>query len=152
MILLSASEWGSVLLNWLNAANDFMWTYVIIVLLVFCAVYFTIRTRGVQFVLFKDMIRIMLGLDKKSKAKQAVKEGKKKKIGSFGAFAISLSSRVGTGNLAGVASAIVMGGPGAVFWMWIMALLGAANGFVTFSSLALIPIPHILSYGLAKVA
>ena len=88
MILLSASEWGSVLLNWLNAANDFMWTYVIIVLLVFCAVYFTIRTRGVQFVLFKDMIRIMLGLDKKSKAKQAVKEGKKKKIGSFGAFAI----------------------------------------------------------------
>ena len=130
MILLSASEWGSVLLNWLNAANDFMWTYVIIVLLVFCAVYFTIRTRGVQFVLFKDMIRIMLGLDKKSKAKQAVKEGKKKKIGSFGAFAISLSSRVGTGNLAGVASAIVMGGPGAVFWMWIMALLGAANGFV----------------------
>ena len=130
MILLSASEWGSVLLNWLNAANDFMWTYVIIVLLVFCAVYFTIRTRGVQFVLLKDMIRIMLGLDKKSKAKQAVKEGKKKKIGSFGAFAISLSSRVGTGNLAGVASAIVMGGPGAVFWMWIMALLGAANGFV----------------------
>lgn len=83
MILLSASEWGSVLLNWLNTANDFMWTYVIIVLLVFCAVYFTIRTRGVQFVLFKDMIRIMLGLDKKSKAKQAVKEGKKKKIGSF---------------------------------------------------------------------
>ena len=129
MILSSISGWGNKALEWLNVVNDFMWTYVIIVLLVFCAVYFTIRTRGVQFVLFKDMIKIMLGLDKKG-AEEKEPKGKKK-IGSFGAFAISLSSRVGTGNLAGVASAIVVGGPGAVFWMWIMALLGAANGLVT---------------------
>lgn len=128
MILSSISGWGNKALEWLNVVNDFMWTYVIIVLLVFCAVYFTIRTRGVQFVLFKDMIKIMLGLDKKG-AEEKEPKGKKK-IGSFGAFAISLSSRVGTGNLAGVASAIVVGGPGAVFWMWIMALLGAANGFI----------------------
>lgn len=128
MAFLSISGLGDGILNALNVLNDFMWTYIIIVLLVFCAVYFTIRTRGVQFVLIKDMVRIMLGLDEK---KDAEKEGKKRrKITSFGAFAISLSSRVGTGNLAGVASAIVVGGPGAVFWMWVMALLGAANGFV----------------------
>lgn len=118
---------GNMILDGMNAVNDFMWTYIIIVLLVFCAVYFTIRTRGVQFTLFKDMIRIMLGKDKQEKDNTA---GDKRHVGSFGAFAISLSSRVGTGNLAGVASAIVVGGPGAVFWMWIMALLGAANGFV----------------------
>lgn len=119
---------GDMVLNALNTVNDFMWTYIIIVLLVFCAVYFTIRTRGVQFVLIKDMVRIMLGLDEK---KADAENGKNRsKVSSFGAFAISLSSRVGTGNLAGVASAIVVGGPGAVFWMWVMALLGAANGFV----------------------
>ena len=129
MTILSLSELGDSVLNALNVVNGFMWTYIIIVLLVFCAVYFTIRTRGVQFVLFKDMVRIMLGRDRK-KDESNPKEGKHKKIGSFGAFAISLSSRVGTGNLAGVASAIVVGGPGAVFWMWIMALLGAANGFI----------------------
>ena len=65
----------------------------------------------------------MAGKDRKE---QKIKEG----IGSFGAFAVSLSSRVGTGNLAGVASAIFIGGPGSVFWMWIMALLGAATAFV----------------------
>ena len=126
MTILTQSSMGDMLLNALNSVNDFMWTYIIIVLLVFCAVYFTIRTKGVQFVLIKDMVRIMLGLDEKKEDTGK----KKKKISSFGAFAISLSSRVGTGNLAGVASAIVVGGPGAVFWMWVMALLGAANGFV----------------------
>ena len=126
MTILTQSSMGDMLLNALNSVNDFMWTYIIIVLLVFCAVYFTIRTKGVQFVLIKDMVRIMLGLDEKKEDTSK----KKKKISSFGAFAISLSSRVGTGNLAGVASAIVVGGPGAVFWMWVMALLGAANGFV----------------------
>lgn len=126
MTILTQSSMGDMLLNALNSVNDFMWTYIIIVLLVFCAVYFTIRTKGVQFVLIKDMVRIMLGLDEKKEDTGK----KKKKISSFGAFAISLSSRVGTGNLAGVASAIVVGGPGAVFWMWVMALLGAANGFL----------------------
>lgn len=130
MTILSVVSWSDQTLEMLNTVNDFMWTYIIIVLLVFCAVYFTIRTHGVQFLLFKDMVRIMLGRDKadvKSKSKIHLN---KKNISSFGAFAISLSSRVGTGNLAGVASAIVVGGPGAVFWMWIMALLGAANGFI----------------------
>lgn len=125
---LSLSEMGDMILKALDVTNDFMWTYIIVALLVLCAVYFTIRTRGVQFYLFKDMIRIMLGRDKKS-GKEENGE-RKREVGSFGAFAISLSSRVGTGNLAGVASAIVVGGPGAVFWMWVMAVFGAATAFV----------------------
>lgn len=130
MTILSVVSWSDKTLEMLNTVNDFMWTYIIIVLLVFCAVYFTIRTRGVQFLLFKDMVRIMLGRDKANVKSKSKIHSNKKNISSFGAFAISLSSRVGTGNLAGVASAIVVGGPGAVFWMWIMALLGAANGFI----------------------
>lgn len=111
----------------LNAANDYLWTYVVIVLLVFCALYFTIRLRGVQFRMLKDMWRVMLGRDRKP---VALEEKGTRRIGSFGAFAVSLSSRVGTGNLAGVASAIFVGGPGAIFWMWVMALFGSATAFV----------------------
>lgn len=121
------SSWATWALDALNIANDYLWTYVVIVLLVFCAIYFTIRLRGVQFRMLKDMWRIMLGRDRKQKA---LGEDGKRSIGSFGAFAVSLSSRVGTGNLAGVASAIFVGGPGAVFWMWVMALFGAATAFV----------------------
>lgn len=113
------------ILDALNVANDILWTYVVITLLVFCALYFTIRTKGVQFRMPKEMWRILTGTD----IPKAKKNGTKR-IGSFQAFAVSLSSRVGTGNLAGVASAIFIGGPGAVFWMWVMALLGAATAFV----------------------
>lgn len=120
---LSSPAWPQRILEGLNAINDFLWTYIIIVLLVACAVYFSWRTRGVQFRMLKEMIRIMAGKDRKDRKN-------KNGIGSFGAFAVSLSSRVGTGNLAGVASAIFIGGPGSVFWMWIMALFGAATAFV----------------------
>lgn len=108
----------------INSINEYLWA-VVIVLLVVCAVYFTIRSRFVQFCNMRDMIRITLGRDTKEK----------KKIGSFEAFTVSLASRVGTGNLAGVASAIFVGGPGAIFWMWVMALFGSATAFVE-SSLA----------------
>lgn len=111
----------------LNAVNDALWTYLVIAVLVGCALYFTIRSHGVQFTTFKDMIRITFGLDT---PKQGSNASRHDKIGSFKAFAVSLSSRVGTGNLAGVASAIFIGGPGAVFWMWMMALLGSATAFV----------------------
>ena len=123
MELLSAT----CVLDVLNVANDYLWTYVVIVLLVFCALYFTLRLQGVQFRMLKDMWRVMLGRDRKQVASN---EKGTRRIGSFGAFAVSLSSRVGTGNLAGVASAIFVGGPGAVFWMWVMALFGAATAFV----------------------
>lgn len=128
------------LLGWIVQAvdiiNDYLWSYVVIVLLVGCALYFTVRSKGVQFRLIKDMIKVIVnrpiynkvGDDAEKSAD--TNDGRLEKIGSFQAFAISLSSRVGTGNLAGVASAIFYGGPGAVFWMWAMALLGAATAFV----------------------
>ena len=102
----------------LNIINDYLWTHIVITLLVFCALYFTFRLKGVQFSRIGDMLRVIVE-----------KPGGQKR-GSFHAFAVSLSSRVGTGNLAGVASAIFVGGPGAVFWMWMMALFGAATAFV----------------------
>lgn len=132
----SAPSWVIQALDVLNVANDVLWTYLVIVLLVFCAIYFTVRLRGVQFLMLKDMWRVMLGYDCKqpagdTKGTPCDNDGEgRRRIGSFGAFAVSLSSRVGTGNLAGVASAIFVGGPGAVFWMWVMALFGAATAFV----------------------
>lgn len=123
---------ASKALDLLNATNDILWTYIVITLLVFCAIYFTIRTRGMQFRMLSDMLRIMCGKDRKradTSDSNSVRS-QKAEIGSFHAFAVSLSSRVGTGNLAGVASAIFIGGPGAVFWMWVMALLGASTAFV----------------------
>jgi len=111
------------MMSLVNSLSDILWTYVILVLLIGCAIYFTIRTKGFQFRMIGEMVRIITGKDKKGQAKKG-------NIGSFQAFAVSLASRVGTGNLAGVASAIFVGGPGAVFWMWMMALFGAATGFV----------------------
>ena len=109
-----------------NTINDFLWSYIIIAMLVICALYFSVRTRFVQVRMFFHMIKLMLhsGGDNKEQTHEG------RKIGSFQAFTIALSSRVGTGNLAGVASAIYVGGPGAVFWMWVMALLGSATAFV----------------------
>ena len=124
------------ILDSIDVLNDFLWTYVVIVMLVGCAIYFTVRSKGVQFRLLKDMVKVIIDRpiynDKVEEEKRPTNsdDEKLKKIGSFQAFAVSLSSRVGTGNLAGVASAIFVGGPGAVFWMWVMALLGAATAFV----------------------
>ena len=109
--------------QWITSINDVLWTYILIIMLLGCAVWFTIRTKFVQFRMFKEMIRL-LG-DSTSKAK-----GKEHHISSFQAFAVSLASRVGTGNLAGVATAITVGGPGAVFWMWLIALLGSSSAFI----------------------
>jgi AGCS family alanine or glycine:cation symporter len=105
--------------------NDILWGYVVIIMLVGCALYFTWNLRAVQFTMLPTMIRNLF-----KPSDQPFESFGKLKISSFQAFAISLSSRVGTGNLAGVASAIFVGGPGAVFWMWIMALLGAATAFM----------------------
>jgi amino acid carrier protein len=87
-----------------------------------CAVWFTLKTRFVQFRMIREMVRLLGDSTGNN-------EGGKH-ISSFQAFAVSLASRVGTGNLAGVATAIAIGGPGAVFWMWIIALLGASSAFV----------------------
>lgn len=101
--------------------DTFMYTYILIIMLVASGVLFTIRTKGVQIRLFKDMI--------KSITEQKYNEGEKT-TSSFQALMISTASRVGTGNIAGVSTAIAFGGPGALFWMWIMATVGSASAFI----------------------
>lgn len=128
---MTTTEW---VLDIIDMLNEYLWTYVVMVMLIGCAIYFTIRTKGVQFRLLKDMFKVIANrpiyINKVEKENLSTEDERLKKIGSFQAFAVSLSSRVGTGNLAGVASAIFVGGPGAVFWMWVMALFGAATAFV----------------------
>lgn len=110
-------------MNFINEINDLLWTYILIVMLLGCAIWFSIRTRFVQFRMIREMIKLL--------SESAGKEKKgEKHVSSFQAFAISIASRVGTGNLAGVATAIAIGGPGAIFWMWVIALLGASSAFV----------------------
>ena len=111
--------------EWISVVNDILWSYVLIILLLGCAVWFTLRGHFAQFRMIGEMVRL-LG-DSNNKAGQA---GEAKHISSFQAFAVSLASRVGTGNLAGVATAVAIGGPGAVFWMWLSALLGMSSAFV----------------------
>ena len=108
---------------WIASINNLLWTYILVIMLLGCAIWFTIRTRFVQFRMLKEMIRLLGESTSQTK-------GNAHQVSSFQAFAISLASRVGTGNLAGVATAISIGGPGAVFWMWIIALLGASSAFV----------------------
>ncbi len=109
--------------NWVGSVNDVLWTYILIVMLLGCAVWFTFKTKFVQFRMLGEMVRLL----SESTGKQ---EGREHHISSFQAFAVSIASRVGTGNLAGVATAITVGGPGAVFWMWVIALLGASSAFI----------------------
>ena len=106
----------------IDSINNIFWGYFLIAALLGCALWFTIRTKGVQFRMVKEMLHLVV------ESNGGKEEGRH--ISSFQAFMVSLASRVGTGNLAGVASAIAIGGPGAVFWMWMTALLGAATAFV----------------------
>ena len=106
----------------LGSVNDYMYTYILIFLLVGIGLFYTIGTRFVQFRLLKDGLKAML--EKADKG-----EDGKKKVSSFQALMISTASRVGTGNIAGIATAIATGGPGAVFWMWLMAIVGGASAF-----------------------
>lgn len=112
-----------LILNFFYGLNNFLWSYVLIIMLVGLGLYFTARTGFVQFRMLKDMF-LLLG--------EGAVKGKEghNGISSFQAFCISTASRVGTGNLAGVAIAISIGGPGAVFWMWVMAIIGASSSFI----------------------
>lgn len=111
--------------GWLNQSitdvNNILWTYVVLALLIGCALWFSFKTKFAQVRMLPEMIRL-LG--------EGTKKDGQEHISSFQAFAVSIASRVGTGNLAGVATAIAVGGPGAVFWMWTIAILGAATAFV----------------------
>ena len=108
----------------IDSANNILWSYIMIAALLACAIYFTIRSRFVQFRMIGEMCRQLV-----SSSERHLDDGTRH-ISPLQAFLVSLASRVGTGNLAGVATAIAVGGPGAVFWMWIIAIVGAANAFV----------------------
>lgn len=105
-----------------TVANDILWSYLLMALLLACALLFTIKSRFVQFRLIGEMFRLIV-----KPAKPTKKTGKH--VSSLQAFIVSLAGRVGTGNLAGVATALAIGGAGSVFWMWVTALLGSAISF-----------------------
>ena len=102
-----------------NSINSVIWSNALIALCLGTGIYFSVVTRFLQVRFLKDMVSLLFG----NKASE-------KGVSSFQAFAIAISGRVGTGNIAGVATAIAMGGPGAVFWMWAIAFLGAASAYV----------------------
>ena len=115
----------------ITSVNDAIWGYVLILALIGCGVWFTFKTRFVQFRMVGEMLRLLTDSAVDTVADGAKGGGgKQRHISSFQAFAVSVATRVGTGNLAGVASAITIGGPGAVFWMWVIALIGSATAFV----------------------
>lgn len=98
--------------------NDALYSYILIIILVLGGIFFTIRTKFVQFRLFKEQIRCV-----------TEKPDKKGAVSSFQALMVSTASRVGTGNIIGVSTAICLGGFGSVFWMWLIAIVGSASAF-----------------------
>ena len=108
--------------NLISLLNDWLYSYILIILLIGLGIYFTFKIKFGQFKLIGHMFKLM------TEAVEVV-DGKRG-ISPFEAFCISAASRIGTGNIAGVAIAIATGGPGAVFWMWIIALIGGATSFI----------------------
>jgi AGCS family alanine or glycine:cation symporter len=105
--------------GFVDSVNGIVWSSALIYLSLGAGLFFSILTRFVQVRLFREMIHLLFS-----------SKGSEKGISSFQALAVSLSGRVGTGNIAGVAAAIGFGGPGAVFWMWVVAFLGASTAYV----------------------
>ena len=107
--------------------NNILWSYVLIALLILSGLLYTIRTGFAQGRLLGDMVALITG------KLSSLRDGEKKVAGQvtgFQAFCIAVASHVGTGNLAGVAIAVAVGGPGALFWMWVIALLGGATSLI----------------------
>jgi alanine or glycine:cation symporter, AGCS family len=104
-----------------SAVSDFVWSPALIVVCLGAGLLFSILTKFVQVRRFGEMVRLLFSKDKTHKSGG---------ISSFQAFAMALSGRVGTGNIVGVATAIAFGGPGAIFWMWVIAFFGAGSAFV----------------------
>ncbi len=102
-----------------NSINDALYTYVLIIMLLLCGLYFTVRTGFAQFRLFGHQIKSV-----------TEKPADGKSVSSFQALMVSTASRVGTGNIIGVSTAICLGGFGSVFWMWVIAIIGGASALV----------------------
>ena len=103
----------------INVVNEVVWSNALVVLCLGAGIYFSFTTKFLQIRYLGDMIRLLFAGKPSAKG-----------VSSFQAFAIAISGRVGTGNIAGVAIAIAMGGPGAIFWMWVIAFLGSASAFI----------------------
>lgn len=115
---------GDIIKTLIDTVSGYLYTYILVGLLSFVGVYFTIRLRLGQLLNIPHMISLL----RESNQSKDEKEGKS--ISSFKAFCVSAASRIGTGNIVGVAVAIQLGGPGAVFWMWLLAFLGSATAFI----------------------
>lgn len=109
-----------ILQDMIDVINSMMWSKLLIIMLVVCGLYFTFRTNFLQFRLLKEMFRVL---------KEST-NGSRDTISPFQAFCISMAARVGTGNITGIAIAIALGGPGAVFWMWVIAIIGSTSSFI----------------------
>src|SRR5210317_2053004 len=105
--------------EFIDQINSYVWSPALVYLCLAAGLFFSILTRFVQVRLFKEMFRLLFSSKESDRG-----------ISSFQALAVSLSGRVGTGNIAGVAAAIGIGGPGAVFWMWVVAFLGASTAYI----------------------
>ena len=113
----------NILEQFISSTNTILWSYILIAMLIGLGLYFSIKLKFVQITHLGEMVRLMSdGLTGKTR--------KKGSVSSFQAFCMSSAARIGIGNLAGVALAISMGGPGAIFWMWFIAIIGAATSFV----------------------
>src|SRR5690554_6870855 len=108
----------NILSDVISIGNTIFWDYILIYLLIGTGLYFTFRSGFVQFRLFPEMFKVLR------------EESTEKGTSAFQAFSISVASRVGTGNLTGVALAVAIGGPGAVFWMWLIAFIGMSTAFI----------------------
>lgn len=124
-----------------STINEYLWNYLIIFILIGAGLWFTFKTRLVQIRQIPEMIRLLGdGVGTKTE---------KNHVSSFQAFCVSTASRVGVGNIAGIAIAVVLGGPGAIFWMWLIAIIGAATGFVesTLAQVYKVPLTNGGFYG-----
>jgi len=104
----------------IRLSNDFLWSKLLIIMLVLFGLYFTFKSKFVQFRMLKEMVRVLM----------EGRTGSKESISPFQAFCVGMAARVGTGNITGIAIAIALGGPGAVFWMWIISIISSASSFI----------------------
>lgn len=109
-----------VLQQFVSSTNDFLWSKVLIIMLIACGIYFTFKTKFIQIRMLKEMVRVLM----------EGRTGSKDTVSPFQAFCIGMAARVGTGNITGIAIAIALGGPGAVFWMWLISIISSASSFI----------------------
>ena len=136
-----------------EAVNNVVWSPALVVLLIFAGLFFTFRTRFVQVRRLGHMVKLLFSRhddapreDSGDTADKAEAVIPKNKVSSFSAFCMALSGRVGTGNIVGVATALALGGPGSVFWMWVIAFFGASTAFVESTLAQLYRFPHHSSF------